>query len=116
MGITAFKTARGKIDLEGGPALRQTDFIGQPARTTVAGRASLAARYALTPTLSFSEDASIFIEKTGDTTASATSAIDTRLIGRLKAKLSYNIQYEQDQTQGHNSLDTVGRASLVYAF
>ena len=115
MGITAFKTARGKIDLEGGPALRVTDFIGQPARTTIAGRASLAAHYALTPTLNFTEDASIFVE-TGDTTASATSAIDTRLIGRLKAKLSYNIQFEQDQTQGHSSLDTVGRASLVYAF
>jgi hypothetical protein len=57
----------------------------------------------------------VFVE-TGDTTASATSAIDTRLIGRLKAKLSYNVQFEQDQTQGHNAFDTVGRATLVYAF
>jgi putative salt-induced outer membrane protein len=115
MGLTALKSPRGKIDIEGGPAIRETDFIDQPARTTLAARASLTARYALTPTLNFSQDASVFVE-TGDTTASATSAIDTRLIGRLKAKLSYNVQFEQDQTQGHNAFDTVGRATLVYAF
>ena len=57
----------------------------------------------------------MFVEA-GDTTASSTSAIDTRLIGRLKAKLSYNVQYEQDAVAGQKSLDTVGRATLVYAF
>jgi putative salt-induced outer membrane protein len=115
IGLTAFKSPRGKIDLEGGPALRETDFIDQRNRTTIAGRASLAARYALSPTLNFSQDAAVFVEA-GDTTATSTSAIDTRLIGRLKAKLSYNVQYEQDAGQGQKSLDTVGRATLVYAF
>lgn len=115
MGVTAYKGARGRIDLEGGPAVRETEFIDQPSKTTIAGRASLSARYTLSPTLTFSQDASIFFE-TGDTTASSTSAIDTRLIGRLKAKLSYNIQYEQETVEGHNSLDTIGRATLVYSF
>ena len=115
IGLTAFKSPRGKVDFEGGPALRVTDFIDQPNRTTLAARGSLAARYTLSPSLNFSEDASLFVES-GDTTASSTSAIDTRLIGRLKAKLSYNIQYEQDAAFGQKSLDTVGRATLVYAF
>jgi len=115
IGLTAFKSTRGKIDFEGGPAIRETDFIDQPNRTTLAARGSLAARYALSPSLNFSEDASVFVEA-GDTTAISTSAIDTRLIGRLKAKLSYNLQYEQDAAAGQKSLDTVGRATLVYAF
>ena len=115
IGLTAFKTARGRVDFEGGPAVRVTDFIDQPNRTTLAARGSIAARYALSPSLNFSEDASLFVES-GDTTASSTSSIDTRLIGRLKAKLSYNIQYEQDAAAGQKSLDTVGRATLVYAF
>lgn len=115
IGLTAYKSPRGKIDFEGGPAIRQTDFIDQHNRTTVAARGSLAARYALSPSLNFSEDASVFVEA-GDTTATSTSAIDTRLIGRLKAKLSYNLQYEQDAAAGQKSLDTVGRATLVYAF
>lgn len=115
IGLTAFKSPRGRVDFEGGPAIRMTDFLDQPNRTTLAARGSLAARYTLSPSLNFSEDASLFVES-GDTTASATSAIDTRLIGRLKAKLSYNIQYEQDAAYGQKSLDTVGRATLVYAF
>lgn len=115
VGVTAYKSTRGKIDFEGGPAIRETDFIDQRNRTTVAARGSLAARYALSPSLNFSEDASVFVEA-GDTTAISTSAIDTRLIGRLKAKLSYNVQYEQDAGAGQKSLDTVGRATLVYSF
>ena len=115
VGLTAFKSPRGKVDFEGGPAIRVTDFIDQPNRTTLAARGSLAARYTLSPSLNFSEDASVFVEA-GDTTAISTSAIDTRLIGRLKAKLSYNVQYEQDTAAGQKSLDTVGRATLVYAF
>lgn len=115
MGLTAFKSARGKIDFEGGPAIRVTDFIDQPNRVTVAARGSMAARYKLSPSLNFSEDAAVFVEA-GDTTATSTSAIDTRLIGKLKAKLSYNVQYEQDAAPGQKTLDTVGRATLVYAF
>ena len=115
IGVTAYKSAAGTLNLEGGPAVRETDFIGQEARTTLAARASLAARFAISPTLSFSQDASIFLES-GDTTATSTTAIDTRLIGRLKARLSYNVQYEQDNLGSRNSLDTIGRATLVYAF
>ena len=115
VGVTAYNSSRGKLDIEGGPAVRQTDFIGQQARRTIAARASLAARFALSPTLNFSQDASIFVES-GDTTATSTTAIDTRLIGRLKARLSYNVQYEQDNLGSRNQLDTISRATLVYAF
>jgi putative salt-induced outer membrane protein len=115
IGLTALQNSRGKINLEAGPAVRETDFLDQRNRTTLAARASLGAHYALTPTLNFSQDASIFVES-GDTTASSTSAIDTRLLGRLKAKLSYNVQYEQDSSFGQKSIDTTGRATLVYAF
>lgn len=115
IGMTAFQSPRGKINVEAGPAVRETDFIEQPNRTTLAARASLGAHYKITPTLNFSQDAALFVES-GDTTANSTSAIDTRLLGRLKAKLSYNVQYEQDAAPGQKSLDTTGRATLVYAF
>ena len=115
IGMSAFKSPRGKIDIEAGPAVRETDFTEQPNRLTLAARASVGAHYALSPTLNFSQDAALLVES-GDTTATSTSAIDTRLLGRLKAKLSYNVQYEQDAAPGQKSLDTTGRATLVYAF
>jgi putative salt-induced outer membrane protein len=114
-GTTVLSNARGRVDVEGGPAVRETDFFGRPDRTTLAARGSLSAHYALSPTLNLSQDASLFVEA-GDTTATSTSAIDTKLIGRLKAKLSYNVQYEQYNAGARNSLDTISRATLVYGF
>jgi putative salt-induced outer membrane protein len=114
-GYTAYKGPKGTLNLEGGPAMRETDFLEQPNRTTLAGRASLTGHFSLTPTLQLSQDASVFVEQR-DTTASATSSVDTKLIGNLKARLSYNIQYEQDAPTGRNELDTISRATLVYAF
>ena len=115
LGYTAISTARAKLDLEGGPAVRITDFIDMPSKTTIAARASLSGHVEITPTLTFSQDASLFFE-TGDTTASATTSLDTKLIGSLKARFSYNIQYEQDAPDGHRGLDTITRATLVYGF
>jgi putative salt-induced outer membrane protein len=115
IGYTALSTERVKLEFEGGPALRHTDFTELPERTTIAGRASVTARLALSPTLSLSQDAALFFEAK-DTTITSTSALETRLIGALKAKLSYNIQYEQDAPDGAHSLDTVTRATLVYGF
>lgn len=115
VGYIPVSNARTKIELEGGPAVRYTSFTERPERTTLAARGSVSARFALTPTLTFSQDASIFIEA-HDTTASATSSLDTKLIGKLRARLSYNIQYEEEAPTGSHPLDTVTRATLVYAF
>jgi len=115
LGYTAIATPRAKLALEGGPAVRITRFIDMPDKTTIAGRASLSGQVALTPTLTFSQDASLFFES-GDTTATATTSLDTKLIGALKARFSYNIQYEQDAPDGHRGLDTITRATLVYGF
>lgn len=104
-----------KLQLEAGPALRWTDYTDIPNRTTAAARASLSASVALTPTLALHQDGAIFFEAR-DTTASATSSIDTKLIGALRGRLSYNVQYEQNAPEGQHSLDTISRATLVYDF
>jgi putative salt-induced outer membrane protein len=95
LGYTAISTGRAKLEVEGGPAIRHTSFTDEPTTTTLAGRASLTGKIALTPTLTLSQDAALFFEAK-DTTITSTSAIESTLIGRLKAKLSYNIQYEQN--------------------
>lgn len=115
LGYVAASGVSRRIELEGGPAVRYTNFIGDAPETTVAARASLSARIALTDTLTLSQDAALFLE-TKDATASSTTAIDTKLIGRLKVRLSYNLQYEEDSPTRSNSLDTITRATLVYSF
>jgi putative salt-induced outer membrane protein len=115
IGYAIFNTPTLHIDLAGGPALRRTDFVDEPNKSTIAGRGSVAVRWRITPTMTFTQDGAIYIEE-GGTNASLVSAIDTRLIGQLKARLSYDIKYERDAPNGNDPLDTVSRVTLLYSF
>lgn len=115
LGYTVLATGNAKLEVEGGPAFRHTDYTDEPTHNTIAARASLTGKIALSPTVSISQDAALFFEAK-DTTISATTALETTLIGALKAKFSYNIQYEQNAPEGTHALDTVTRATLVYGF
>jgi putative salt-induced outer membrane protein len=115
LGYTVIATDNARVEVEGGPAFRHTDYTEEPVHDTIAARASLTGKIALSPTVSISQDAALFFE-VKDTTISATTALETTLIGALKAKFSYNIQYEQNAPAGAHALDTVTRATLVYGF
>ncbi|ARS26560.1 DUF481 domain-containing protein [Sphingomonas sp. KC8] len=104
-----------KLDFEGGPAVRYTDFIAEPGKTTIAGRASMALRWQIAPTVSLTQDAALYVES-GSTNATSSIALDTKLFGPLKTRLSYNIQYERDAPAGRDPVDTLSRATLVYSF
>lgn len=103
------------LDMEGGPVLRRTDFIEAPDETTIAGRASLGMGWKVTPTLQLSQDAAVYLES-GNNNATSTTALDTRLLGALKARFSYSLQYERDAPEDRKSLDTLSRATIVYSF
>jgi putative salt-induced outer membrane protein len=103
------------ITLEAGPALRRTVFIDEANRTKPAGRGSLSAMWAISPTLTFRQDAAVFFEG-DDATASSATALETKLLGALKAKFSYNMQFERETPTTSRQLDTVTRATLVYGF
>ena len=104
-----------KVQVEAGPAFRRTDYYAIPTRQRIAGRASTNINWTITPTLTFSQTASIFFES-DDTTITTASALDTKLIGDLKGRISYNIQYEQQNPLTSRQLDTITRATLVYSF
>lgn len=104
-----------KLDFEGGPALRYTDETANGDDVTLAGRASLSLKWKLTPTLELSQNSAFYYEP-GDSSASALTALDTRLLGALKARFSYNLLFEGDTPGRAKSVDTVTRATLVYSF
>ena len=106
---------KAKLEVEGGPALRHTEEMDGSAHTTLAARASMNFSWAITPTLEFKQNSSVYYEP-GDTSASALSVIDTRLIGPIKARFSYDIRYESGVPVGAKSVNTQSRATLVYSF
>ena len=98
-----------------GPALRFTDYYLLDSKQTVAGRASLNFRWLPTDRLTVAQEAAVFVE--GDqTSARSVTSVETLLFGPLKARLSYNLQYERDTRVSRSDLDAITRASLLYSF
>lgn len=66
------------------------------------------------PGLTLKEEDSLFLEA-GNSTASSTTSLETQLFGPMKARLSYNVEYESDAPGRPRKLDTITRATFVYA-
>lgn len=115
VGYTVLPGTQLHLDLEAGPALRETKFIDQSRETRFAGRGSVNFAWKPNPNIQLTEVASIFFES-DDTNITSTTALTTKLFGPLKGQISYNITYERDTPTVSKSFDAVTAASLVYSF
>ncbi|WP_419827568.1 DUF481 domain-containing protein [Sphingomonas sp.] len=116
-GYTVLPGADLHLDLEAGPAVRQTRYAGT-ARfndTAVGGRASLNFLWKPNAAVQFTEKAAVFFLP-NNSNITSTTALDTRLFGPLRIRLSYNLSYEQDTPTVARSFDTITTASIVFAF
>jgi putative salt-induced outer membrane protein len=113
LGYGLVASERARIDIEGGPALRHTDSVSGFASTSVAARASLNLSWQVSPTLQLRQTSAVYYEQ-DERSANALTSLDATLFGPLKARLSYDLRYE-DRGPGA-SLDTLSRATLVYSF
>ncbi len=115
VGYSAIKSPKVRLDVELGPAFRQTAFTDQTDQSNVAARGTLAFSWRLLPGLSVTQNAAAYVQSF-NSTLSGTTAVNAKLIGPLSAALSYNVQYESMPPAGSVSTDTTSRASLVYSF
>lgn len=115
LGYNLLKSDEAKLSLKGGPAWRVTNPVDGERESVVAGLASLEAKFKLTPTLTYSQDASAYVDAEGSTFYTL-AALDSRLMGKLKARLSYMVQYETAPELGRIGTDTTSRLTLVYGF
>lgn len=103
------------LDIDGGPALRQTLYTSGRSENEFGARASLSYRWTMRDGITFSEDASV-VTSDGSTTLFSNSAITAKFSDVISGKLSFNIQSETDPLPGRESTDTATRASIVYSF
>ncbi len=104
-----------KIAVDLGPALRLTETHQHGEERAAAGRASLNLRWLPTERITLSQEAALYAEA-DQTSAKSITALETLLFGPLKARLSYNMQYERDSRIARSDLDTTTRASVLYTF
>jgi putative salt-induced outer membrane protein len=101
--------------LDAGPAVRYTLYDQRTNEATLAARGSVALSWTARPGVSLSEDGEIYVDRS-HSTARSTVSLNTDLFGPLKARLSYNVQFERREPDTPDKLDTTTRATLVYGF
>jgi putative salt-induced outer membrane protein len=114
-GYALVKRPNFTVNVQGGPAFRIEDPINGGERESVSGRAAVDARVRLRPGVALTQNANAFLDSEGSTFNSATG-LETQLIGRLSARISYNVQYESKPSNGLVSTNTQSRVSLIYGF
>lgn len=115
VGYRALKTDAMTLDLDAGPALRQTRYVDGTDEMDVAGRASLAYRWQLNSGMLFTQDASLLSSENNTTWLSRTGLTAT-LSQALSTRLSFNFQNESNPAGGRKPTDTATRATIVYSF
>jgi len=114
-GYSAIKQPKLTLNLELGPAFRDTYFSDHTKEASVAARGSVDFGWKLTPAISITQNTNAYIEHY-NSTVSSTSSLNAKLFGPLAAQFSYVVQYESMPPGGSVSTDTTSRASLVYSF
>lgn len=114
-GYGAIRNSSMTLNVELGPAFRYTEFTDRRIESSLASRGLVDFDWKLTPGITLSQDASAYLERF-NSTISSTTAIAARVLGPVTAQLSYAVQYESEPPVGRRSTDTIGRASVVYAF
>ncbi|MFZ5747769.1 MAG: DUF481 domain-containing protein [Pseudomonadota bacterium] len=114
-GYSAIKRPGLSLDLELGPAFRNTRFTDGSLEHNFAARGSLDLDWKLSKGISLHQDASAYVQD-ANSTVSTKSAVSARLIGPLSAQLSYTVQYESQPPSGRRTTDTTSRAALVIDF
>lgn len=114
-GYTAIKSSAIKLDLELGPAFRHTEFTDDTIESQVAARGKLDLDWKLSKGVTFSQDASAYIQDANSTVQGKT-ALRVKLFGPFSTQMSYAVNYESMPPVGRKTTDTTTRASLLVDF
>jgi putative salt-induced outer membrane protein len=103
------------LELEGGPALRFTDYIDEPRRTNVSGLASMDFSWRPTANIRLTQQASAYLDPANSTFTSDTG-LEAGMMKGLKARLSYRYEHDTNPPDAARRTDTISRFTLVYGF
>ena len=115
LGYKVINTAAFKLNLEAGPALRQTLFTDGYEDNAFAARGAGNFLWVISPGYEFSENAAVFYDSYNTSFMSLT-ALTAKLNGSLSARASFQFNSESNPPLGRKSSDTVSRITIVYAF
>lgn len=104
-----------KLRVEGGPAMREANYIETGAEQSGSFRAAEYLSWKLDARNEFTERLVGYLQS-GNSTVIGSAALTTRLYEALAARASFEIRYESEPPLGRENTDTTSRVTLVYAF
>jgi putative salt-induced outer membrane protein len=112
VGYSVLNTDTMKLDLSAGPSFRQTRYVtGRRSNQTVL-KAAADFAWKFSDSFMLTEKAVMFF----NSQFTSSTALTAALAGDLSARLSYDIDRQDEPLPGRKRTDTATRASLVYAF
>lgn len=129
LGYELVKSKDVRLAVKAGPAIRMTDFAEGDSQSSLAALIGVDFDWKISDHLKFSQDAggtwasdaqgftsAVAVIDSENTSFTATSALDAKLLGALSARLSYTFEHETNPPVGRAKTDTLSRATLVYDF
>lgn len=104
-----------KLNVKGGPAWRQTQFIGGGSDSSISAFGAADLAWKLSPTITFNQNAAAYIES-ANTTVSSLTAFDAKLSDRITGRLSYQVKRDSNPPVGLEKTDTLSRVTVIYGF
>ncbi|MEH6722580.1 MAG: DUF481 domain-containing protein [Qipengyuania sp.] len=114
-----------KLSLKAGPAYRVTDFTDGTSADRFAGLVGLDFDWQMLERLKLTQDVEALAETGAEatlifdganTTINLVTGLDFRVSNRLRSRLSYKVEYDNNPPAGSEGTDTLTRATLIYGF
>jgi putative salt-induced outer membrane protein len=125
MGYQAIKGDAVQLSLKAGPAYRVTQFVDGREESRIAGLLALDFDWQITERLKLTQDTNAVAETGGsavaiidsrNTSIDLITGLDAAIAKKLKARVSYAIEYDSNPPPGAVQTDTLSRITLIYDF
>lgn len=125
MGYQALKKDDVQLSLKAGPAYRVTQFVDGREESRIAGLLALDFDWQITERLKLTQDTNAVAETGGsavaiidsrNTSIDLIAGLDAAIAKKLKARVSYAVEYDSNPPPGAVQTDTLSRITLIYDF
>jgi putative salt-induced outer membrane protein len=95
--------------------LRQARLISHKTESDVSARLATEFLWNISPSTAFSEDGGVYLGGS-DSTYFSTTAVTSKILGDISARLSFNVTSESNPPPGIENTNTISRLTVVYSF
>lgn len=103
------------LSVKAGPAWRRSELIGGASTSNLAGLAAADFDWALSDTITLTQDASALVQS-GSSTLVSDTGLQASISDALSVRLSYTVEHDTDPPAGAIKTDTLSRITVIYGF